>query len=101
MRMLSVLSILAAPAAVMLATPAHAKPDETGSFEHDGYTYVYTVKDRGESQIIRGYRYPGGAAFSLRVRDGMVSGTSNGTPVHFSLSDAEGAIEEPVEIGMR
>ena len=102
MRMLSVLAILAAPAAAAISSPALAEP-ETGSFKHEGYTYVYEVKEQGSTQLISGRRYPGAVPFSLRVRDGVVSGTSNGTPVTFDVSEAAGAADdaEPVKIGMR
>ncbi|HKX22555.1 MAG TPA: hypothetical protein VJM81_04700 [Rhizorhapis sp.] len=93
MRMLSIftLPILAATAQIALAAPATAEPLETGSFEHEGYTYVYKVAQKGESQVITGRRYPGGVPFSLKVREGTVKGTSNGLDVKFNLEEARGA----------
>ena len=93
MRMLSIftLPILAATAQIALAAPAAAEPLETGSFEHEGYTYVYKVAQKGESQVITGRRYPGGVPFSLKVREGTVKGTSNGLDVKFNLEEARGA----------
>ena len=97
------LSVLAALAAVSLSTPVLAKADEAGSFEHDGYTYVYKVQQQGSAQLISGRRYPGATPFSLRVRDGEVSGASNGMPVNFDVSEAAGAADDakPVAISMR
>lgn len=103
MRMLSVLAVLAAPVAVAFASPALAKDEEKGSFEHGGYTYVYEVQQQGSAQLISGRRYPGATPFSLRVRNGEVSGTSNGMSVNFNVSEAAGAAADakPVEISMR
>lgn len=106
MRMLSVLAVIAAPAMIAMAAPATAEPTgpaETGSFEHEGYTYVYSVEQKGDAQLISGRRYPGGTAFSLRVRNGKVTGTSGGNAVSFSLSEVEGAADgaKPSELSMR
>lgn len=90
MRMLPVLSF-AATIAMSIAAPALADTGETKSFEHEGFRYVYKVVEEGSSQRITGHRYPGSVPFSLTVRDGMVSGTSNGTSVRFSVSSAAGA----------
>lgn len=93
MRMLSIftLPILAAAAQIALAAPAAAEPLETGSFKHEGYTYVYKVMQKGEGQVISGRRYPGSVPFSLKVSEGKVKGTSNGLDVKFSLEEARGA----------
>jgi len=103
--MLSIFAFAAAavPAAIILASPASAEPDRNGSFEHDGYTYVYKVRDQGEAQLIQGRRYPDGAAFSLRVRNGMVSGVSNGASVSFRVADAAGSAKgaKEAELSMR
>jgi len=103
MRMLSVLSIAAVSVAASLAVPATAETPDSGSFQHDGYTYVYKMQQVGEAQVISGRRYPGGTAFSLRVRDGKVSGVSNGVAVRFDVSDAAGAAAgaKPARLTMR
>lgn len=103
MRMLSVLSIAAASVVASFAAPAIAETPDSGSFRHGGYTYVYKMQQVGEAQVISGHRYPGGAAFSLRVRDGKVSGVSNGVAVSFDVSDAAGAATgaKPAMLSMR
>ncbi|MCF8708843.1 hypothetical protein [Rhizorhapis sp. SPR117] len=85
------LSIIAAGAVLSFVSPALAGPVETGSFERDGYTYVYKVEQKGESKVITGRSYPGGKKFSLVVRGDMVTGTSNGTPVRFHVAEAASA----------
>lgn len=97
------LSIFAAAAAISLAAPVAAETAETSSFEHDGYTYVYKVEQKGGAQVISGKRYPGGARFTLRVRDGMVDGVSNGVAVRFGAADAKGAADaaKPKTLSMR
>jgi len=103
MRMLSVLSIAAASMVAAIAVPATAETPESGSFKHGGYTYVYKMQQVGEAQVITGHRYPGGAAFSLRVRDGQVSGVSNGVGVSFNVDEAAGAAAgaKPTMLSMR
>lgn len=92
MRMLPFLSF-AATIAMSMAAPAHADAGDTQSFEHEGVRYVYKVVDKGLSRHISGYSNPGSVPFSLTVRDGMVSGTSGGKPVRFSVSSAAGAFD--------
>lgn len=94
MRMLPVLSF-AASIAMSIAAPASADTGNTRSFEHEGFRYVYKVVEDGPSQHITGRRYPGSVPFSLTVRDGMVSGTSDGKSVRFSVSSAAGAFATP------
>jgi len=84
------LSIVIATAAITLAAPVYAKPSEQMSFKHEGVTYVYTVVEKGSAQYIKGRSYPGGGTFALKVKDGSVVGTSNGTWVHFDVADAQG-----------
>lgn len=103
MRMLSVLSVVAASLVASVAVPALAETAESGSFKHEGYTYVYKTQQVGEASVISGRRYPGGSAFSLRVRNGEVSGVSNGVSVSFNVNDAAGAAEgaQPAQLSLR
>ncbi len=91
MRMLSKIVLAAAAGSAFLAAPAMA--DEAGKerFVHEGYTYVYQVKPAKEGQMITGTRYPGAAAFQLKVRDGKVTGVSGGQKVAFNVNEARGA----------
>lgn len=97
------LSLIAAGAALSFAVPALAEPAATSGFKHDGYTYVYTVEQKGDMQLISGHSYPGGAPFSLVVRGDRVSGSSNGVAVSFNVEDARGAATgaSPAKISMR
>lgn len=91
MRMLSKIVFAAVPAAALFASAAVAGDAPKARFVHEGYTYVYQVKeDKGASRI-SGNRYPGGAAFSLVVRDGKVNGVSGGQNVAFNVDSARGA----------
>lgn len=89
MRVLKSISFTAVAVALSVTSIAHAQEKET--FEHDGVTYVYTVKQVGETQRITGYHYPAGSRFSLAVRNGTVTGNYNGTPVRFDVSEASAA----------
>lgn len=93
MRMLSILAIPATMMActILAATPVAAKETAKQSFEHDGYTYVYSVRAAKGGQIISGKRYPGAVRFSLLVSGDTVRGTSAGKPVSFLVKDARGA----------
>lgn len=93
MRMLSK-SIAAVAVAAAFVTPAMA--DEAGKqrFTHEGYTYVYQVKDTKTGQVISGRRYPDAVAFNLAVKDGKVNGVSGGSKVAFNVEDARGAAAE-------
>lgn len=86
------LSIIAATATIFTAVPALAETDRESSFTYEGRTYVYTVAQKGDAQYITGRSYPEGGSFALRVRDGKVKGTSNGSSVRFDVADAQGAI---------
>ncbi|MDF0543457.1 hypothetical protein PX699_13970 [Sphingobium sp. H39-3-25] len=90
--MLSKIVFAAAPAAALFASAAVAGDAPKARFVHEGYTYVYQVKEdnKGASRI-SGNRYPGGAAFSLVVRDGKVNGVSGGQSVAFNVEAARGA----------
>lgn len=72
-------------AALSLSAPAHADTTK-GSFEHEGSTYVYTVKDRGDVQLISGTAEDG-APFRLVVNKNSVRGTYNGNRVSFDRAD--------------
>lgn len=92
MRMLPVFSFVAT-IAMSIAAPALADTGETQSFEHEGTRYVYKVVEKGNAQTIIGHHYPGAIPFSLTVQNGTVSGVSNGYPVRFKASEAQGAIK--------
>lgn len=91
MRMLSKIVLAGLAGTTFLAAPANA--DEAGKqrFIHEGYTYVYKVKPVKEGQLISGTRYPGATAFNLTVRNGKVSGVSDGQKVAFNIDEARGA----------
>jgi hypothetical protein len=79
-------------AALALAVPVAAFAEtDTTTFERDGYTYVYTTKEKGGATILAGKRYPGAEVFRLVVENGRVRGISNGRPVSFRLSEVEPA----------
>jgi hypothetical protein len=79
----------AALISLAIVTPASAKP-EAVTFKHEGVTYKYTVKNISETKrVISGYATPG-ASFHLIVTGDDVSGTANGTPVNFTVSEAKG-----------
>ncbi|HJT40536.1 MAG TPA: hypothetical protein VJ762_09420 [Sphingobium sp.] len=77
-------------AIVAAAAPANAEQAKQ-RFTHEGYTYVYQVKDTKTGQLISGRRYPDAVAFNLAVKNGKVSGTSGGQPVFFKVDEARGA----------
>ncbi len=91
MRMLSefiatgALSVLSATAAIA----AEEAPKQR--FTHEGYTYVYQVKDTKTGKVISGRRFPDSVAFNLAVRNGKVSGVSGGQQVAFDVEEARGA----------
>lgn len=92
MRMLSKIVFAAAPAAALLAAvPATAGDAPKAHFVHEGYTYVYQVKEEKGASRISGNRYPGGTTFSLVVRNGKVNGVSGGQKVAFDVDSARGA----------
>ncbi|WP_340264861.1 hypothetical protein [Sphingobium mellinum] len=81
-------------AIVALAAPAQAE-EAKQRFTHEGYTYVYQVKETAEGvQRISGRRYPGAVAFNLAVKNGKVSGVSGGQAVGFKVEEAQGAAAE-------
>lgn len=92
MRMLSKF-IAAGALSAIVAVTAPAQAEEAGKqrFTHEGYTYVYQVKDAKNGKVISGRRYPDAVAFNLSVKDGKVSGFSGGQPVAFDVADAAGA----------
>lgn len=94
MRMLSKF-IIAGAASAIAATTAQAEDAAARQrFTHEGYTYVYKVKDTKSGQVISGRRYPDAVAFNLAVKNGKVSGVSNGQPVAFKVDEARGAATE-------
>jgi hypothetical protein len=94
MRMLSKF-ILAGATVTAAAAIAPAQAEEGKQrFTHEGYTYVYQVKDTKAGQKISGRRYPDAVAFNLAVRKGKVSGVSGGRSVAFNVEEARGAASE-------
>ena len=92
MRMLSkFVAISALSAIVAIAAPAHAEEAGKQRFTHEGYTYVYEVKDTKTGKVISGRRFPDAVAFNLSVKNGKVSGISGGQAVAFKKDDARGA----------
>lgn len=81
------ISIIAAAAAALASTAAMAT-DSNQTFTHEGRTYVYTTAKAGERLVIDGYEQGSRNKFHLSVRDGQVTGTSNGYPVSFRASDS-------------
>ncbi|WP_028056037.1 hypothetical protein [Sphingobium bisphenolivorans] len=92
--MLSKLVVSALFALGAANAPVHAEDAAKQRFTHEGYTYVYQVKDTKTGQVISGRRYPDAVAFNLAVKNGKVSGVSGGQPVAFKVDDARGAAAE-------
>ena len=90
MRMLSKFIVAGALSAIA-ATAAQAEDTAKQRFTHEGYTYVYEVKDTKTGKLISGRRYPDSVAFNLAVKNGKVSGVSGGQQVTFRVEDARGA----------
>lgn len=90
MRMLSKFIVAGAVSAIA-ATAAQAEDTAKQRFTHEGYTYVYDVQDTAAGKKISGRRYPGAVAFNLSVKNGKVSGVSNGHQVSFPVEEARGA----------
>jgi hypothetical protein len=78
--MLKTLSIALAAAA--FATPALAE-----TFVHDGTTYIYSVEQRGNLQLISGEDSESHKPFTLTVKNGWVEGVVDGRSVSFSTRD--------------
>ena len=92
MRMLSKFVVAGALSAIVaIAAPANAQDAAKQRFTHEGYTYVYDVKDTKTGKVISGRRYPDAVAFNLQVKGDKVSGVSGGQTVSFKVDDARGA----------
>ena len=92
MRMLSKFVAASALSAIIaIAAPAQAEEAGKQRFTHEGYTYVYEVKDSKTGKVISGRRFPDAVAFNLSVKNGKVSGVSGGQPVSFKVDEARGA----------
>lgn len=92
MRMLSKFVAASALSAVIaIAAPAQAEEAGKQRFTHEGYTYVYEVKDSKTGKVISGRRFPDAVAFNLSVKNGKVSGVSGGQQVSFKVDEARGA----------
>ncbi len=89
MRMLSKFVLAGALSAIVL--PAAAQEAGKQRFTHEGYTYVYEVKDTKAGKVISGRRFPDAVAFNLAVKNGRVSGVSGGQDVAFRVEEARGA----------
>ena len=89
MRMLS--KIVLAAVAVSASAPVFAEAPAKERFVHEGYTYVYQVKQVKDAKVISGTRYPGATAFNLKVAGDKVKGNSGGQQVAFKVADAAGA----------
>ncbi|OHD04012.1 MAG: hypothetical protein A3H25_14330 [Sphingomonadales bacterium RIFCSPLOWO2_12_FULL_63_15] len=76
---------------VAIAAPAQAEEAGKQRFTHEGYTYVYEVKDTKTGKVISGRRFPDAVAFNLSVKNGKVSGVSGGQNVAFKVDEARGA----------
>lgn len=95
MRMLSKFIVTGALGAIVaVAAPAQAEEAGKQRFTHEGYTYVYEVKDTKSGKVISGRRFPDAVAFNLAVKNGKVSGVSGGQSVAFKVEDARGAASE-------
>ncbi len=91
MRMLSKFIVAGVLSAIAAVTPAAAEEAAKQRFTHEGYTYLYQVKDTKTGQVISGRRYPDAVAFNLAVKNGKVSGQSGGQNVVFGVEEARGA----------
>lgn len=78
--------ITAAALALVPATAALAEPSAPISFDHQGYSYTYTVDQKADTRIIRGVVTNTGKPFTLYVAKSRVSGFVDGQPVSFPLS---------------
>ena len=93
MRMLSKIVVAGALSAVLaVIAPVQAK-EAKQRFTHEGYTYVYDVRETKTGQLISGRRYPDAVAFNLAVKNGKVTGVSNSQPVAFKVEEARGATD--------
>lgn len=93
MRMLSTIIVTGALGVIAAATPANAEEAGKQRFTHEGYTYVYDLKETKTGQVISGRRFPDAVAFNLAVKNGRVKGTSGGQDVAFSVEEARGAAQ--------
>lgn len=92
MRMLSKFIVAGALSAIVaVAAPAQAQEEGKQRFTHEGYTYVYEVKETKSGKQISGRRFPDAVAFNLSVKNGKVSGVSGGQQVAFKVEEARGA----------
>ena len=75
---------------LLTAVAAPALAQEKAAFTHDGVTYVYSQTKVGDSTIIQGHA-DNGPDFRYVVRNGQVTGNTDGNPVRFSVADAMAA----------
>lgn len=94
MRMLSKFIVAGAFGAIAATAGQAAEEAPKQRFTHEGYTYVYEVKDTKAGKVISGRRFPDAVAFNLAVKNGKVSGVSGGQQVAFKVEDARGAASE-------
>ena len=93
---MTIIKLSIAAAAMALSVPALATPAEPAAItlEHEGRSYVYTVRDQRSARIIEGVEQTSGTPFSLRVRGDMVRGRYGSAPVAFRVSDARGTVTQ-------
>jgi len=82
-------TVLAAAAAVLIATPVFAAEPENGSFTYQGVKYDYTAEQQGEVKVLKGSAYAGKVPFELKVTKRSVTGRFNGRPVSFDVKDVK------------
>jgi hypothetical protein len=69
---------------ILIAAAVNTAPALAETFVHDGSTYVYTVEQRGNFQILKGEVTESHKPFTLRVSRTWVDGEVDGSPVSFS-----------------
>jgi len=78
---------IAAGAFAFLATSTLASAEPV-TFQRDGVAYTYTVTHTRSGQLVRGTADNGRVPFDLYVGKTRVTGTYDGRPVRFPVSDA-------------
>ena len=76
--------------AVLAVYPAVANAETNENrFEHEGRTYSYTVKERGDYRVISGVEEGSRKPFRLRVGESRVRGTIGAQTVNFPLKEVK------------
>lgn len=84
--------VLAVMTLAAAAFPAGAIAAPERSFTRDGQTFVYRTAEKNGRVVITGRSLPSGSAFRLVVRGNSVTGVSGGTPVSFTVPNAQAKI---------